>query len=491
MDADRHVKALQFGAACNLGIPEGLSLAVGNGTDPAGVVFYPRGVATNFVSGAGTIDFGTAQGIFWIGNHNSRSTVRFGDVAISGSGGVIFADRHATTRSSIYALYAANWQWTGPTYVDSCILGMMDAAQTEIDGDIYVRGNSMGGASLYHKAEAGGSKTFNFNGHLYLTGPSDQGLSDSQYAYSTFFASKAWNDNRTINFKGGVTVRHDVQFQSSYNANNSNRGYYKCTMNFDSSIDGDGSIHFPYNTLDAYFNKANTYSGATHIAHDTRLYVVGEGTLGKGPVTVNLTVMHNGVYKEAMLTFKNKSDYAMDNLFSGNGTIALSNSSLVFSNDVSIGKLTFDANSSAVFGGMVSASTKLTFPAGAEMSALEGATPTLTVTNGTLFAGSLADIDIVCDGVVTNMGTLAVTRIGANKRLDPIVIDGDAVFEGATFEISGIEEAMGGKQTVLSVTGAVEGEPAFAFPVGKVYAVTRTGNDWSIEKKAGLVLFVR
>ena len=125
------------------------------------------------------------------------------------------------------------------------------------------------------------------------------------------------------------------------------------------------------------------------------------------------------------------------------------------------------------------------------MSALDGATPTLTVTNGTLFAGSLADIDIVCDGVVTNMGTLAVTRIGANKRLDPIVIDGDAVFEDATFEISGIEEAIGGKHTVLSVTGAVEGEPAFAFPEGKVYAVTRTGNDWSIEKKAGLVLFVR
>ena len=125
------------------------------------------------------------------------------------------------------------------------------------------------------------------------------------------------------------------------------------------------------------------------------------------------------------------------------------------------------------------------------MSALDGASPTLTVTNGTVFAGTLRDIDISCDGVVTNRGTFAVTRVDANRRLDTIVIDGDAVFDNAKLEISGIADAMGGTHTVLSVTGAVEGEPTFSFPEGKVYAVTRTGNDWSIEKKAGLVLFVR
>ena len=193
----------------------------------------------------------------------------------------------------------------------------------------------------------------------------------------------------------------------------------------------------------------------------------------------------------ALVRFSSRDGLAIGNVFSGEGTLSLVSSSLVFSNVVSVGTLTLDASSSAVFGDDVSALYKATLPSGASVSALDGATPVLSVPGGTVFAGMLSDIDISCDGVVTNRGSLAVTRVGANKRLDPIVIDGGAVFENTTFEISGVADAMGGTHTVLSVTGAVEGEPTFVFPEGKVYEITRAGNDWSFSKPAGFVLLVR
>lgn len=492
LDADKSVKAIQFDGAYNLTIPEGNTLSVGDGMNQAGVIFYPRGAATNFVDGAGTLDFGAAQGIFWIGNSNNRSTIRFGNVSIKGSGGMVFSGRHGGSRGSLYAPAATNWCWSGSTYVDSSVLSLTDPSLSKIDCDIYVRGSFSSGAGLY----ASGIPTLEFNGKMSFVGAGDGGLvplGGSVPGYPSFYRAQSWSDNATVKFNGGVEVNSDVQFVMSRNQYAKTNLKHAREMIFASSVSGEGNVLMPFGSGDFRFQAKNTYSGTTLVACESWLYVEGEGTLGMGDVVVTNAwgADSNTRSDMAKIIFSGKADYAMGNAFSGDGMIELRNSSLVFSNDVSVGRLKFDANSSAAFGGVVAASSGLVFPAGAEMSALAGATPALAVTNGTVFAGMLRDIDISCDGVITNRGTLAVAHIGANKRLDPIVIDGDAVFENATFEISGIADAMGGTHTVLSVTGAVEGEPTFSFPEGKVYAVTRTGNDWSIEKKAGLVLFVR
>ena len=188
LDADKSVKALQFGGTYNLTIPEGRTLSVGDGTNPAGVIFYPRGASTNFIDGAGTLDFGAAQGIFWIGNSNGRSTIGFDNVAISGSGGVIFAGRHAASRASLYSIAETNWCWTGATYVDSCVLMLTATSPKSFSGDIYVRGYSSLGAGL----KSSGVATRNFNGKMFFTGPGDSGkiaLGDSfsSDSYPSFY----------------------------------------------------------------------------------------------------------------------------------------------------------------------------------------------------------------------------------------------------------------------------------------------------------------
>ena len=452
-----------------LEIPSGKTLTLGNGVDPAGMIIRSHVQNSHYaVKGAGAIDFGSSLGVIWSSASGNGSALQFDSCAIKGTGGLVLAARQRLNDSwrDVFQLKNANWKWTGPLYIDDVKLTIADQNLSTIDNDIYIRGNTGYGASIYHSTT--GSGTYNFNGKMFFTGPGAIGRVSGSYGNHSFGIYRN-NTGKKINLNNTVTVEHNVIFSANGTM----------ALTFNGAIEGSGNVVFPAGSLNIYFNAANTYAGSTTLSNGT-LCVQNNGTLGKGDV---------GVY--GTIQFSNKSGYAMGNAFSGTGDMKLVNSSLVFSNDVSIGTLTFDANSSAAFGGAVSASTRLTFPAGAEMSALDGASPTLTVTNGTVFAGNLSDIDIVCDGVVTNRGTLAVTRIGANKRLDPIVIDGDAVFENATFEISGIADAMGGTHTVLSVTGAVEGEPTFSFPEGKVYAVTRTGNDWSIEKKTGLVLFVR
>ena len=494
LDADAQVKALQFGAACNLEIPQGRSLTVGNGTDPAGVVFYPRAVATNFVSGSGTLDFGAAQGIFWIGNNNNRSTVRFGKVSISGTGGVVFAGRTEGSRSSLFDIAATNWNWTGSTYVDSCVLSLADSTLTEIDGDLYVRGkSSKGGGGLF----SSGTVTRNFNGKVSFTGPGECGPislgSSVSGFYPSFFLSLAWDGQQSVRFKGGVEVKHDVQFMASRNQYSKTNLKKTREIVFASPVSGDGNVLFPYGSADIRFQAANTYRGTTLVACESWLFVEGAGTLGAGDVVVtNAWAADSNTRSDmAKIVFSGKAGYAMGNRFSGDGMMEIKNSSLVFSNDVSIGKLAFDANSSAEFGGVVSASTKLTFPAGAAISAVEGMSPSLAVPNGAVLAGSISDVDIACNGVVTNRGTLAATRIGADRRLDPIAIDGDVVFEGTVVSVRGFGDALGGPQTILSVAGTVEGEPTFVFPETKAYAVTRTGNTWSFTKPGGLSITIR
>ena len=287
-------------------------------------------------------------------------------------------------------------------------------------------------------------------------------------------------------------MTHDVQFLASRNQYAKTNLKKKREMIFASPVTGDGNVFFSYGSADIRFQATNTYAGTTLVACESWLYVEGAGTLGAGDVVVanGWAPDSNTRSDMAKIIFNGKSNYAMGNAFSGDGMIEIVSSSLVFSNDVSIGKLKFDANSSAVFGGAVAASQKLTFPAGAAMSALEGAAPTLTVTNGTVFAGSLADIDIVVDGVVTNRGPLAVTHVDSSRRIDTMVIDGDAVFEGVTFTLApeAMDAARPGTHAILSVTGSVEGEPTFS--TGK-YVVVRDGNTWSVLKSIGLQIIVR
>ena len=119
--ADRQVKALLVDNRANLSIAEGVTLTVGDGVHPAGVIFSEQetGDAYTAFSGAGTLAFGNAPGVIW----KSTPTDAKGrglDVAtrITGTKGVTFASR-ATGAENVYALFRLEngiAGWTGPTY---------------------------------------------------------------------------------------------------------------------------------------------------------------------------------------------------------------------------------------------------------------------------------------------------------------------------------------------------------------------------------------
>ena len=473
VSGNAHVGGIRIDNTNRLEIAEGATLSLGDGRNPAGVIVnhksYSGNPAVAVVAGSGELAFGGSQGVFWSSRHDKVATLGFGNVAITGTNGVVFAGReNGVSWSNWYNPKLSNWKWTGPTYVDDCVLYITDDSMTSIDCDLYIRGNSANGASLYlNNSDVG---TFSFGGHVHFTGPGYRGMAvpngNSDRCVS-LFRNRGGSANRNTNFNGPVTIKHNVQFCG-------NGQYF---LNFNGPIDGEGSIYLPMGSVDVRFNGTNTYVGATVVNSGT-LCVRNAGTLGFGDVTVGAT-----------LRFENKAGYAMGNAFSGTGNMNIVNSSLVFSNDVSIGTLTFDANSSAAFGGAVAATAKLTFPAGASLSAVDGTSPTLTVPDGAVLAGAISNVDVAVAGVVTNRGAIAVSRVDAARRIDPVVLDGDAVFSGATFTLApeALAAAKPGTHVLLSVTGSVEGEPAFS--TGK-YRVVRDGNTWSVTKPGGLSIVI-
>lgn len=176
IDADAHVAGLVVNERAALKIAEGVTVAVGDGTHPAGVLFREQ---TDISSGvndkylqydcAGTIDFGTSPGIIWKGAPSS-ATGRGLDIIgrIAGSAGVTFASRAVpgvVNSTTFIRFYTGCCGWTGPTYFYNCRAWIRGNSVFPDGGDVYICGRDTDSpASL--SAEG----TYQYSQHFHLSG---------------------------------------------------------------------------------------------------------------------------------------------------------------------------------------------------------------------------------------------------------------------------------------------------------------------------------
>ena len=142
----------------NVKIPAGATLKVGNGTDPAVVLFQTTGSSKTFVpfDGAGSIDFGTSKGVFFYPRKNNVYYVQPVHLRtrLKGQNGVNYLcvngndSGDSTAPNASFSVDVAN-DYEGDTVIDmaSVIATDKDAFSS---GDVIVRGSRLvGGAAVF------------------------------------------------------------------------------------------------------------------------------------------------------------------------------------------------------------------------------------------------------------------------------------------------------------------------------------------------------
>lgn len=317
ISSDTSVTALRIKNGAQLAIGAGATLAVGDGTHPAGVLFQSSATdtATGAVNGDGTLAFGGKEGVFWFSPVKTDSLRNYAFATkVSGSAGVTFAGRRInSTDKTPYVTFASGYapSWTGPTH----IAGLRVVAGTsEFPGEIWVDGNdSANSGQLRFDAPR------TWTQRLHLSGIGLSANSGDETLYFNFTG----NEFYPVVFSGGV----ELLSSSSINANN------KGIAQFKSPITGPGGLKLSAGNVGGYmsFDATNTYAGATKFSSSDNgsLIVNPGGTLGAGPVEI---VSGN-------LLFVDQTDAVITNAITGAGILRFRDSTASVSGNVDIGTL--------------------------------------------------------------------------------------------------------------------------------------------------------
>ena len=266
----KRVAALSVENASRLVLAADTTLSVGDDDagHPAGVIFNMQNRTTpddaSFFEGAGTLDFGNAPGLLWVGSptlsgwgYNRQLMVR---TRITGANGVTFASRprgNTPTSAGIFTIQNGGFgAWQGPTRISGAILWVQEASALPA-GDVYVLDGS--GCGGQFRIGAGGW-TLPQNFFLAGRGP----IADGN--------SLVFLQDGTTAFGGNVTLLGDAVFASA------NTG--KSIMTFNKGVQGPGSLLLENGgTLNfmaaSSFRDLVTRGGATVNVH-------ANGTLGTG-----------------------------------------------------------------------------------------------------------------------------------------------------------------------------------------------------------------
>ncbi len=392
MVADAHVRGfVADGYFPTLTIPEGITLKIGDGVNPAGIIFHFMRNNDNYSSapvlaGNGSIDFGTSEGIIWAPPYQTAHSHTFGNVKIKGSNGVTFSGRgNGVWWSSIWYPTTNTWSWTGKTTIESCVIILNENAKTVHDDDWHIVGNSNYGASLMLYNNNG---KWVFNGKMTLEGPGFLGMDNTYNNVNAVYSTIRFRNSGVVKLNGEIEIRKNVQLTSEH----TNSG-----ATFNNTVSGDGSLYFSHRG--AYtFNVANTYAGKTVVGPSSTLTVNQSGTLGKGDVEI----------KEAgTLQFKDKTATATDNVITGAGKVAVVNSQLAIAKEFSVGTLSVDATSRVEIHGTVEVNS-LQMSDGAVICAPDGE-------EATLILGSNNGNSTINHGLSDGGGKLHIVKKGTGK----------------------------------------------------------------------------
>ena len=116
------------------------TLTVGDGTNPAGVIFRDSiGSGDDPSFDGGTLAFGASPAVFWAGGSSTSSKSKIAiSSTITGAGGLtLAAETTAKANHCMWSLTAAAG-WTGPLYLNGSSLTVSKSNQLPSGGDIYV-----------------------------------------------------------------------------------------------------------------------------------------------------------------------------------------------------------------------------------------------------------------------------------------------------------------------------------------------------------------
>ena len=371
----------------HLTVAQGVTLKIGDGVRPAGILLnsdYTQasfGSANMNINGPGTIDFGGSEGFLISGNGHGNTSFNIG-TTITGSNGVTFMDAVGTAQTCINNVAAA---WSGPTRIVGTAFTLGNADRLPSGGDVYVYGDSTGqGGSVEFTA----ALTLNQKFHLCGYGPNTSNLRP----YGMFNIN---NGNKAITFTGLIDLMGDTDVNA---VGSSGEFHYKCP------ITGSGfyRMYNGYHGFEA--GSSASFAGGFRLSNGARLVSTGSCLDNLGAFTVDAgctaTFQHatNGVTFADMV----KSE-GLFNAVTGTYSFAEDAQFTQFSAQggatVKIGsKLTIGADSAGLT------------DSGSTFGAMSGATAQLVLggTGDTGLSANIADGDGTLDVVKTGAGSLTL-----------------------------------------------------------------------------------
>ena len=293
-------------------IADGATLKLGNGTDPACILLnnnqagnnqYPAGI-----KGAGTIDFGTSEGVITVGRVNAADRAAYVVPRITGTGGLTLVSASDSATERLF-LGGAN-AYTGGTRISNL---RVEIRNTDCfgTGDVYVNGGDMFGGQLYFAQSTSHPGMAVLTNRLHVSGKgvsSENGSNVGQEWGSIWFA-------RPTRLTGDVEIVGETRVTAGNGptVEGTGSGSYG---RFEGVVSG-GRLQVWKGVAEVVLTRPNTYTGGTEVVQGT-LTLEGAGTAGTGEI-----VLDGGT-----LRLKNTVPLTIAKL-SGKGTVSYEGSATV------------------------------------------------------------------------------------------------------------------------------------------------------------------
>jgi autotransporter-associated beta strand protein len=387
-DDDAHVAALKLDLSTGSFVNNG-RIQIGNGTDPAALVLNWNEQRT--ISGTGSFDFGSSEGMIWLGSKMSTVGLArelFITTPVHGSNGLTLTGRQNSCQP-IFVFGSADNDFSGPLHVMNCRLyitrtsNIPPAVPIHIDGSCNSRS-----AQLYFFC------TGVMTNDVYLSG---YGLaSDNDHPGAILVAGSG------LHLAGNITLEGDTRFGLANNV----------TTYIDGPITGEGELSFGnngYNNGNIWINGTNTWVGGLSTKNPLTISLGNPGaTLGKGEVNL---------IDGSTLDVSSADGVVVSNVVTGSGVLKVG-SNATFTASATFAKVTMSSGATLCASNLVVSSFPA--PAATEVKGVFGGSSVTIGGDGAAetFRGTLGDGE----------GVLSLEKTGANT----VTLHGPQSYSGST-----------------------------------------------------------
>ena len=315
-------KDTAYNTDSSIALAAGARLKVGDGMNPGVVLLASNGGsnghAFNAITGAGTIDFGTSEGVFLMPKRSNASYTPTATISarISGENGITFASVPSSDNASAGRLLALTGDndFTGGAIVENAMVHAGSATAFGAN-EVTVKGGHWHGATVgFPTAGMTCANNFSIRGNGFY-------MLNRETSSETSFGGVAAGALRFgaggVKLTGRIMIEDYARITSMFN-------YAAEAAEIAGVISGGKLQIVSSKDIPIAFSGANTYTGGTQVVSSK--IILRDGTLGTGPVELD----------NSTLRFENMSATVLANRIRGNGVLELAGEGAVsFTGDVS------------------------------------------------------------------------------------------------------------------------------------------------------------